>query len=430
MLGDPVAPQVDRGDGSYQVFENGVITYSSSAKAHEFHGDVYTKWRTMTPDQAFGRVGYATSDGDADVTFGRAEIIVNPGRKAAFIVEGGIWQKFTQKGGIATFGLPKSDMIAGRGGDVKKMNWFEQGAITWGAAGVFAVKGGIYQTWMKAGSERSRYGGPISDESTANGAADQKFSARHYVIDYRAGRPLDVSGAVGAEYVRRGMAGSDLGYPLAAMTRTGGAYQQNFLNGNLKYTSRVSVIVNPRFSSHTTTAAETRYTYRSGCPVAPSQLTTTQLNYYNFDGKIVRGTIITRSGAVTSKVQASFRSAGQAAFPIHQITNPDYYKGDDPTQMNYDNTSAFNCRKVTGSPYSTSPHSYGVAVDINTFENPYQDSHGKWWPTRDGAAYWRTHRTGKGVLTGSDPMTKALVSRGAFWGARWVNPDYQHFEWD
>ena len=47
-----------------------------------------------------------------------------------------------------------------------------------------------------------------------------------------------------------------------------------------------------------------------------------------------------------------------------------------PTQsdlaaMRADNTSAFNCRPVTGNPYRVSQHSYGNAIDINTVRNPY-----------------------------------------------------------
>ena len=39
--------------------------------------------------------------------------------------------------------------------------------------------------------------------------------------------------------------------------------------------------------------------------------------------------------------------------------------------MRADNTSAFNCRPVTGNPYRVSQHSYGNAIDINTVRNPY-----------------------------------------------------------
>ena len=62
------------------------------------------------------------------------------------------------------------------------------------------------------------------------------------------------------------------------------------------------------------------------------------------------------------------------------MNNPNVYGGNDPRQMAADNTSGFNCRKVVGNPYKMSPHSYGIALDVNTVQNPYRDDRGKWWP--------------------------------------------------
>jgi hypothetical protein len=39
--------------------------------------------------------------------------------------------------------------------------------------------------------------------------------------------------------------------------------------------------------------------------------------------------------------------------------------------MAADNTSAFNCRPVTGTTDRGSNHSYGRAIDVSTIENPY-----------------------------------------------------------
>ena len=66
-------------------------------------------------------------------------------------------------------------------------------------------------------------------------------------------------------------------------------------------------------------------------------------------------------------------------FPVRSMKPTDAYYAHGrrtPTQsdiaaMNADNTSAFNCRPVTGNPYRVSQHSYGNAIDINTVRNPY-----------------------------------------------------------
>ncbi|AXE37641.1 M15 family metallopeptidase [Acidipropionibacterium virtanenii] len=435
-VGEPTGAMQRAGGGYWQRFEHGVITYIGGAGAHALTGAVEAKWSAQTDAVRFTWLGFPIADGGDDVTFQKGRIIRNPGRDATYMIGGSIYRTFVGAGAVPVMGLPISDEANGRGGGVKRISRFEKGAVTWDSAGTYAVVGRIYSTWSAAGAELSSYGAPRSNQIKNGGVYDQRFANRNSVLTYVNGQVIPETGAVGAEYIRRGMSKSDLKYPLAPMRAVSGGYQQNFYNGNIKYAGGIKIIVNTRMTSHTTTASETRYTYRSGCPVAPSALTTTEMNFYGYNGKVQRGVIITRSGVTTTRVQQSFTAAAQAAWPIKMMYNPDHFKGDDPTMLAYGNTSAFNCRKVTGSPYSTSPHSYGTAIDINDFENPYQDSNGKWWPVdngSNGAAYWRTHRSayaGKGVLTGSDVMTKALTSRGAFWGARWSNPDYQHFQWN
>ena len=46
------------------------------------------------------------------------------------------------------------------------------------------------------------------------------------------------------------------------------------------------------------------------------------------------------------------------------------YGGNDDLSMAANNTSAFNCRDVTGSPGRFSNHSWGRAIDINPLTNP------------------------------------------------------------
>ena len=68
----------------------------------------------------------------------------------------------------------------------------------------------------------------------------------------------------------------------------------------------------------------------------------------------------------------------------------DDFGGDDERSMLADNTSAFNCRLVPGTSV-WAQHAYGLAVDINPFENPEI-------PERPGRPVRRRHpgRTGHG----------------------------------
>ena len=140
------------------------------------------------------------------------------------------------------------------------------------------------------------------------------------------------------------------------------------------------------------------------------------MNYYGRDKKMHRGLLIVRS-ALTTEVIRSFDSALQHRFPVAKMKNPNDYGGNDPRQMEANNTSAFNCRKVVGNPYKQSPHSYGIAIDVNPVQNPYRDVNGKWWP-ENGKSYIDRRRSGRHADR-EVHLTKKLRSYGFFWGGFW-----------
>ncbi|MET1006717.1 MAG: M15 family metallopeptidase [Propionibacteriaceae bacterium] len=178
-----------------------------------------------------------------------------------------------------------------------------------------------------------------------------------------------------------------------------------------------------------TTSAEVAKTYRSGCPVGPSKLRTIKMNYFGFDKKLHRGVIIVRTD-LTAKIRRGFQEALDAGFPIARMQNPNDFGGNDPKQMEANNTSGFNCRKVVGNPYAQSPHSYGIAIDVDTVQNPYRDRNGKWWPKNGRKYIDRTPRQ-FGMLTKGSHLTKQLKKEGYFWGGLWSpGKDYQHYEYD
>lgn len=178
-----------------------------------------------------------------------------------------------------------------------------------------------------------------------------------------------------------------------------------------------------------TTAADVADTYHAGCPVGPSRLRTIHLNYYGLDKKMHRGVIIVASSRVKS-IDAAFNVGLKKGFRIRQLSNPNHWGGSDTKQMEDDNSSGFNCRKVTGNPYAQSPHSYGIAIDVNTRENPYHAANGRWYPT-SGKSFIKRSPYRQGMLYTTSSLTKALRHRGYFWGGFWSpGTDYQHFEYD
>ncbi|MGW6276746.1 M15 family metallopeptidase [Kribbella sp. NPDC055071] len=196
----------------------------------------------------------------------------------------------------------------------------------------------------------------------------------------------------------------------------------------MEYSALATVVVkadlNPKV--YAVSASMVPKTYRAGCPVKPSQLRLLQLNYWGFDHKVHRGELVLRDAAV-AKMITVWTATFNSKFPIRQMRRVDAFGGNDVTSMAADNTSAFNCRRVTGDPYSLSPHSYGWAIDINTVENPYLAANGVWYPS-NGLAFRNRSTAHPGMLFASSVPTKSLVAQGYFWGAGWAKPDYQHFE--
>ncbi|TDX03758.1 M15 family metallopeptidase [Kribbella sp. VKM Ac-2566] len=211
-------------------------------------------------------------------------------------------------------------------------------------------------------------------------------------------------------------------------TRTVRVVTRSVAQSAMEYSGLATIVIkaalNPKV--YAVSAAMVPSTYRAGCPVKPSSLRLLQLNYWGFDGRVHRGELILRDAAVAKMITA-WTSTFASKFPIRQMRRVDVFGGSDIKSMAADNTSAFNCRRVTGDPYSLSPHSYGWAIDINTVENPYLAANGVWYPS-NGLAYRNRSVVRPGMLFSSSAATKALIGQGYFWGAGWAKPDYQHYE--
>ena len=93
--------------------------------------------------------------------------------------------------------------------------------------------------------------------------------------------------------------------------------------------------------------------------------------------------------------------------------------------MDDNNSSAFNCRNVTGGT-AFSEHSYGAAIDLNPVQNPYVRS-GTVLPAA-GAAYLSRSAYRKGMILAPGPVTGAFKTIGWGWGGDFTGlKDYQHF---
>ena len=183
---------------------------------------------------------------------------------------------------------------------------------------------------------------------------------------------------------------------------------------------------NPRFVStvHPLTSRDLPHSWRSGCPVGPAQLRLLRLGYWGFDGKPRVGSLVVRD-RVARDVVTVFRRLYAARFPIHRLRKVDAYRGSDDASMAADNTSAFNCRFVSGTR-RWSQHAYGEAIDVNPVENPYVQGSGVRPPA--GRRYLDRSNVRPGMAVWRGALVRAFASVGWQWGGRWGGtPDYQHF---
>jgi D-alanyl-D-alanine carboxypeptidase len=184
--------------------------------------------------------------------------------------------------------------------------------------------------------------------------------------------------------------------------------------------SRYAVSVSP------VTAAQLRYSYRPGCPVPPTQLRLVHLEYWGFDGRPHRGSIVVNE-SVVSAVESVFETLYAKRFPIRSMEPIDAFRGSDNRSMAADNTSGFNCRfAVTSGPKQWSAHAYGEAIDVDPLENPYLLGSRVYPPA--GRPYLDRGDARPGMAEPGGVLNDAFAAVGWQWGGRWTgSPDYQHF---
>jgi hypothetical protein len=172
----------------------------------------------------------------------------------------------------------------------------------------------------------------------------------------------------------------------------------------------------------------TGITWHRGCPVGRSGLRYLKINYWDYQGYRRRGQMVVASGAV-GQVSRALADMYRAKLPIRSMYRVDRFGyssrvrgGNDHKSMAAGNTSGFNCRDVVNRPGVRSPHSYGRAIDVNTWENPYRSATGlvpnSWWMSRSHPRVaWRSSR---------HQVVRIMRSNNIRW--TYGNGDTQHFD--
>lgn len=163
--------------------------------------------------------------------------------------------------------------------------------------------------------------------------------------------------------------------------------------------------------------------WRPGCPVPLEDLRYVTVTHRDFDGEKVQGELVVHADAAEDMVTV-FRALFDAGYPVRSMRLVDDFGASDDASMDADNTSAFNCRAITGGT-GWSEHAYGRAIDVNPVENPYVS--GSSVGPRAGRAFV-SRPDSPGVIHAGDEVVRAFASVGWLWGGDWDSPvDYQHF---
>jgi hypothetical protein len=170
-------------------------------------------------------------------------------------------------------------------------------------------------------------------------------------------------------------------------------------------------------------AARMAASWRPVCPVPLADLRYLTVTYRGFDGSDHSGELVV-AASVATDVVVVFHRLYNNGFPLASLRLVDDFGGSDDRSMDADNSSAFNCRAVTGGG-GFSEHSYGTAIDLNPVENPYLSGATVLPPQ---GRQFLDRAPGPGVITEGDEVVAAFASIGWTWGGSWSGPiDYQHF---
>ena len=170
--------------------------------------------------------------------------------------------------------------------------------------------------------------------------------------------------------------------------------------------------------------------WRRGCPVDTVDLRYLKLTYLNYQGEESVGELIVHKNIADDMVNI-MRELYEIKYPIYQMKLVSEFNGNDWQSIEAGNTSAFNCRKATGSK-KWSKHSYGRAIDINPLENPYVSRKGHISHKASLKYKKRQHLNNtpsdQAVLLKNDKATLIFKKYGFSWGGDWRTiKDYQHF---
>lgn len=165
-------------------------------------------------------------------------------------------------------------------------------------------------------------------------------------------------------------------------------------------------------------------TYQVGCPVPLAALRYLTVSFRGFEGRAHTGEIVV-AATVAAQVVRFFQTLYDGGFPIEQMRLPTTADLTAPPTGDGNDTAGFVCRAARGQT-SFSAHAYGLAIDVNPFQNP--EIKGDLVLPELASAYTDRSWVRPGMFLPRSSAVRAFTSAGWTWGGTFRSlKDYMHF---
>lgn len=228
-------------NGCVQSFENGMIFWTSATKGQAVVGAIRDLYRSISYERSV--LGYpksgeiATSSGAVYQQFEGGSIYWKSGI-GAFVVRGGIGEKYTALGGpTGSLGYPKSKEACNLPGGGCAQT-FENGKITWkSSVGAFQVANELYDKWNQVLSKNASYiGYPASDSKVTSEGIYQLFESG-LIHQNNSNQIFAIGGGMYSSYKRVKSNIDNVGMPISNEVCTSTGCSQQFSKGETYWTS-------------------------------------------------------------------------------------------------------------------------------------------------------------------------------------------------
>jgi hypothetical protein len=168
-----------------------------------------------------------------------------------------------------------------------------------------------------------------------------------------------------------------------------------------------------------------RSTWHAGCPVEVNELAYVVMTYWGFDDKAHMGEMLINA-SVAADIVNVFHTLYDARYPIEEMRVWSVEEMNAPPTGDINMTDSYTCRPVVTTTSGWSMHSYGLAIDLNPFQNPYKK--GSLVIPELSTSYLDRGNDRPGMVHHGDLAWQAFRDIGWGWGGDWSSlKDYTHF---